>query len=347
MEIINCIDISKKSMVPMYQQIVDSITKNISNGNIALNQKLPSINMVSEDYYLSRDTVVKAYNILRDRKIIVSIPRRGNYIAKTQATDKLKILFLVNKLSSYKMEIYNSFLAKIGLHSNVDLIVYHCDEHLFLNTLKNKLEYDYYVILPHFKNDKLQHASFTDATSKAINDIPKDKLLVLDNLIPNLDNDIATVYQEFDDNIYEALNQGIERIAKYEKFVLVYPEKTLYPYPKSIINGFKKFCLENAKDFDVIDKVSEDLVIEKRDLYIIIEETDLVDLINKMRQKNFKLGKDIGVISYNDTVLKDLFGITVMSTDFKEMGELAAHMIMNNLNERIKVPFKFKARKSI
>lgn len=135
MEIINCIDISKNSMVPIYQQIVDSITKKFSNGNIALNQKLPSINMVSEDYYLSRDTVVRAYNVLRDKKIIISIPRKGNYIAKTEEKEKLKILFLVNKLSSYKMKVYNSFLDKMGVHANVDLIIYHCDEHLFLNTV--------------------------------------------------------------------------------------------------------------------------------------------------------------------------------------------------------------------
>lgn len=76
MEPIDFIDVNKNSRVPMYQQIVDSIINNISNGNIKLNDKLPSINSISEDFYLSRDTVEKAYSILKDRNIIVSIPRR-------------------------------------------------------------------------------------------------------------------------------------------------------------------------------------------------------------------------------------------------------------------------------
>lgn len=50
MEPIDFIDVNKNSRVPMYQQIVDSIINNISNGNIKLNDKLPSINSISEDF---------------------------------------------------------------------------------------------------------------------------------------------------------------------------------------------------------------------------------------------------------------------------------------------------------
>ncbi len=124
MDAINFIDINKNSRVPMYQQIVDSIINNISNGNIVLNEKLPSINTISEDFYLSRDTVEKAYSILKERNIIVSIPRRGYYVSKIETTHKLKILFLVNKLSSYKMRIYNSFFnIDVGHYINLLMII--------------------------------------------------------------------------------------------------------------------------------------------------------------------------------------------------------------------------------
>ena len=49
----------------------------------------------------------------------------------------------------------------------------------------------------------------------------------------------------------------------------------------------------------------------------------------KTRDKEYELGKDVGVISYNDTALKQLFGISVVSTDFNIMGETAAKMILN------------------
>ncbi len=347
MEILNCIDITKSSRVPIYQQIVDSIINNISNGNIELNQKLPSINMISEDFYLSRDTVEKAYNVLKKRKIIESIPRRGNYVARTDTSHKLKVLFLINKLSSYKMKIYNSFLSKIGINSKVDLVIYHCDELIFLNTLRNNmLSYDYFVIMPHFKTDKLQHASFTAETFKAINSIPKEKLLVLDNIMPPFSPDIAAVYQEFDTDIYEALHKGIYKISKYKKVILIYPERSIYPFPKRILHGFKKFCIENSVNYEILEEVFDEMEFKQGDLFIVIEESDLVNLINQLRKKELILGED-GVISYNDTPLKALFGIAVMSTDFKIMGETAAHMILNSEKGRVKVPFNFIDRNSI
>ncbi|MFG6686820.1 GntR family transcriptional regulator [Mariniflexile sp. HNIBRBA6329] len=348
METINYLDINKNSRIPMYQQIVDSIIKNISNGNIEINEKLPSINLISEDFYLSRDTVEKAYCILKERNIIVSIPRRGYYVSNIETTPKLNILFLINKLSSYKMRIHNSFLNNIGLNSKIDLVTYHCDEFLFLNVLKSsKLAYDYYVIMPHFKTDKLHHSSFTDATLKAINEIPKDKLLILDNVMPPLGDDVPAVYQEFDKDIYEALIEGSKKISKYKKMILVYPEKSVYPYPRRILHGFRKFCLEFEIDFEILSEVCEDMVFRKGDLFITIEEFDLVNLINQIRENELKLGEDVGVISYNDTPLKELLGIAVVSTDFKAMGETAAQMILNDEKGRVKIPFNFIDRMSI
>ncbi|WP_245234831.1 GntR family transcriptional regulator [Tamlana crocina] len=348
MDAINYIDINKNSRVPMYQQIVDSIINNISNGNIVLNEKLPSINTISEDFYLSRDTVEKAYGILKERNIIVSIPRRGYYVSKIEATHKLKILFLVNKLSSYKMKMYNSFLDRIGLNSKIDLVVYHCDEFFFLNTLKNnKAGYDYYVIMPHFKTETLQHTSYTDAVIKAINTIPKSKLMILDNLMPPFTDGIGAVYQEFDKDIYEALNDGMSKISKYKKMVLIYPENSVYPFPRRILHGFRKFCLENEIDYEILGEVCDDMVFKKGDLFITIEESDLVDLVNQIRENELKMGDEVGVISYNDTPLKQLLGIAVVSTDFRIMGEMAAQMILSGENSKIKVPFYFIDRASV
>jgi len=110
---IKYIKIDENSRVPKYQQIVDSIIHNISVGNLSMDQKIPSINMFSEEFYLSRDTVEKAYNILKERKIITAIRGKGYYITRTKLISKVNILFLINKLSSYKMRIYNSFLDSL------------------------------------------------------------------------------------------------------------------------------------------------------------------------------------------------------------------------------------------
>ena len=72
MDIYKHIFIDENSRIPKYQQIVDAVIGNIANGNFGIDLKMPSINRFSEEYYLSRDTVEKAYGILKDRNIITS-----------------------------------------------------------------------------------------------------------------------------------------------------------------------------------------------------------------------------------------------------------------------------------
>lgn len=347
MDIIKCIKIDEDSRVPKYQQIVDEIINNISNGNFKMDQKIPSINQFSEEFYLSRDTVEKAYNILKERKVISSIRGKGYYITRTKLISKVNILFLINKLSSYKMRIYNAFINNIGGNSHTDLHIYHCDNSLFLNLLdKNKGAYDYYVIMPHFKTDELAHISSTDTMMKAIKDIPNQKLIIMDNEL-RLGKDVIEIYQDFQHDIYTALKEGLPKIAKYKKMFLAYPSKSVYPYPRRILHGFRKFCVEQHIDFEILEHVYEDIILKKGDLFITIEEPDLVNLINQIRNDEFVLGEDIGVISYNDTPLKDLLGITVMSTDFQIMGKTAADMILNKKKGKIKNPFNFIDRNSL
>ena len=59
-----------------------------------MDDKMPSINMLSEEFYLSRDTVEKAYKILKERKIITSVRGKGFYISRTNLNSKINILFL-------------------------------------------------------------------------------------------------------------------------------------------------------------------------------------------------------------------------------------------------------------
>ncbi len=348
MDIFKYIRIDENSRIPKYKQIVDSVIYNISKENFKIDQKLPSINMFSEEFALSRDTVEKAYNILKDRQIITSIKGKGYYITKTKLVSKINILFLINKLSSYKLKIYNSFINTIGNGAHTDLHIYHCDTTLFLNLLEKYAgAYDYYVIMPHFKTDNAMHISYTDDVIDAILKIPKDKILILDNNKLKIEGDIIEIYQDFENDIYNALKEGLEEISNYVKVILIYPEKAVYPYPRRILNGFRKFCVEFKMDFDILNEMYDDIVLKKGDLFITIEESDLVNLVNQIREKEFVLGAEIGVISYNDTPLKELLGISVISTDFNIMGKTAAQMILNSTKGKIKNPFHLIQRDSL
>lgn len=342
------LEINEKSRIPKYKQIVDFIIYNISSGKLKVDDKLPSINYLSEEFYLSRDTVEKAYNILKEKKVVSSIRGKGYYVTRTELLSKINVLFLINKLSSYKLRIYNSFINTVGSTAHTDLHVYHCDENLFLNLLnKNMGAYDYYVIMPHFKTKDLKHASYSEKVIEAIQQIPLDRLVVIDNNKLEIKGDYVKIYQDFEDDIYKALEEGLDKISKYKNLILAYPENTLYPYPRRILHGFRKFCLNHSLEFEIIDEIVEDMILEKGDLFITIEESDLVSIVKQIRENEMTLGKDIGVISYNDTPLKELLGITVVSTDFKAMGETAGEMILNKEKGKIRNPFNFIDRKSI
>jgi DNA-binding LacI/PurR family transcriptional regulator len=96
-----------------------------------------------------------------------------------------------------------------------------------------------------------------------------------------------------------------------------------------------------------LEQIQEDLEFELKKVYITIEEEDLVNLVQQLRDKNLLMGKDVGVISYNETPLKALLGITVISTDFKGMGEATAKLILRNRKEISKNPFNYIERNSL
>ena len=342
------IKIDVASRVPKYKQIADSIINGINQGQLSMGDQIPSINGLSERFDLARDTVDKAYRLLKEQNVIVSVKGKGFYVSNTNLSVTTHVLFLINKLSTYKMRIYNAFVHALGRSAKVDLYIYHCEPSVFIDILTQKQnQYSHYVIMPHFRNEALQHMGCTDEILKVLHALPNDKLIIMDRNLESFPNEVGRVYQDFTNDIYTALKAGFEKIKNYRKLILVYPSKAVYPFPKGIVKGFKRFCIRHELDFEILDEIYEGMELQIKDLYIIIQEEDLVNLVMQARDRHYKLGEDIGIISYNDTPLKALLGITVISTDFQKMGTEAARMIMDNQPATIKNDFNFIDRHSI
>ena len=64
------------------------------------------------------------------------------------------------------------------------------------------------------------------------------------------------------------------------------------------------------------------------------------------KQKGYKIGKDIGIIAYNESPINEIIldGLTVFSTDFEQMGKLAGEIILNKTINKIKCDFKLIRR---
>lgn len=339
------IQIDQQSSVPKYIQVVKSIKSLIHTGELRFGDKIPSINSLSEEFYLSRDTVEKAYTLLRQQGIIESVRGKGFYISHHSELRKYRILLLFNKLSAYKKEIYNALVLGLEDRAEVAFHVYHCEVSLFKKLLEQqKGDFDYYIVMPHFKKEG------ETAAQKLIQGIPSKKLILLDKLVPGIDAAFGAVHQDFKEDIYRALSGLLHRLSKYRKLRLVFPLDSAYPYPGEIVEGFRKFAVEKRFDFDVISEVGEGLTIGPGEAYVVIEENDLVRLIKMAREnRGLEIGGNFGILSYNETPLKEVLqrGITVMTTDFAKMGEIAAKMILHNQGGWVKNEFKVIERESL
>lgn len=333
--------IKEKSRIPKYQQLIDNIIADIQEGILKYGDKLPSINESSEDLYLSRDTVERAYKKLRDLGIIEPVRGKGYYITSVESLKKLKVLLIFNKLSNYKKIVYQAFIDTLGDKATVHLHIHHYDTNIFNNILTENLgQYHYYVIIPHFTD-------FTKNTLDLINKIPKERLVLLDKNLEEIQGDFISVYQDFQNDIYEALNQGIDLLKKYKKLVFILPEDE----GKRRLNihlGFRKFCGVNKFENTIMEN-KEFREVKKGEVYISEEESDLVSIIKFAREKKLEIGKDIGVLSFNDTPLKEVLenGISVISTNFIRMGSLAAELILEKRRLKVRNEFSFIRRNSL
>lgn len=324
--------------MPKYKQIVHSIRTDIERGILKKGTQLPSISELSVDYLLARDTVEKAYRELRNLGYITSVQGKGYYVQCGQ-DKKGKILLVFNKLSSYKKIIYYSFIKALGDNVDVDLEIHHYSVKRFREIIEKNLgKYNHYVIMPHF--DQTEEQDYMSI----LKSIPSSQLVLLDREIPELTQVVSSIHQCFDKDIFGALENANDLMAKYQRLVLVFPFDG--NYPREIVTGFRNYCINYHKDFEVLENVHEESLLPGT-AYIVVEENDLAELVKKTRQSSYELGKEIGVISFNETTLKELLGITVITTDFENMGRTAAVLILNKEQIIVKNPFFMIRRGSL
>jgi DNA-binding transcriptional regulator YhcF (GntR family) len=334
------INFDEFSATPKYQQLANSIVNAIEKRKLQVDDILPSINELSSDYEISRDTAEKGYKYLKKLGIIGSVPGKGYYVKSSDVERKLKIFLLFNKLSAHKKIIYDAFVHTLGQAAAIDFYVYNNNFSLFKKLIQNcKGDYDYYVIIPHFIEGS------TNA-SQVINTIPKEKLILLDKLVPGVVGKYGAVYENFEKDLYKVLEEALPALRKYDTIKIIFPEYTYHP--DEILAGFKKFCEEYSFNYKIVHKI-EDELINKGEVYINLMEDDLVILIEKILSHSYKIGEEVGVISYNETALKKIIlnGITTISTDFQMMGEKAAELILNHSVEHIEARFYLTLRKSL
>ena len=310
------------SSKPKYQQLIDGIIDGINSGLLEHGKQLPSINKVASEFNMARMTVTKAYDDLREKGLISSHHGKGFYVSSTNTKNALRVFILMDALTPYKEILYDSIIQHLGEDVSHNLFFHYHDIELFEELITNNLgKYNHYIILPHFNK----------SVARIVSKIPKDKLLVLDINVKEFSDDYSILYQNFESNIYQGLTACLDKVKKYQQINLLLSSKSFQYTPDGIIQGFTQFCSENNLEFDIIPDLDDDYELQVNQAYIVFREYDLIKMINWTTKNKLKVGKDIGIISYDDTPLKEIIaeGISVISNDFKKMGERAAEMIIN------------------
>ena len=71
------IKIDLKSQTPVYKQLINSVETAIHNGEYRYGDLLPSMNELSLQLGISKETVKKAYSLMRDRGVISATQGKG------------------------------------------------------------------------------------------------------------------------------------------------------------------------------------------------------------------------------------------------------------------------------
>lgn len=65
---------------PAYLQLARILREMITSGGIAPREPMPSIKSIAQRYGVAKGTAEKAFGVLRDEGLVVTVPGRGIYV---------------------------------------------------------------------------------------------------------------------------------------------------------------------------------------------------------------------------------------------------------------------------
>lgn len=327
--------VDTQSGIPKYKQIIQSIEIAIAENRLQKGDKLPSVNKVSLEFSISRDTVLLAYDELKKRGIVFAILGKGYYVKSVEFSFEQRYFVLFDELNAFKEDLYTSFLETIDNKAQVDIYFHHFNLLMFRKLInESNGNYSKYIIMP----------TNLAGAATVIKTLPKNDVYILDQTNSEL-SDYPSVHQNFVKDMYSLLLEGKSKLDLYQQLVLIFPGQK---EPLGMVEGFLKFCLDYGFTHEVISTFDAHFM-QKGTVFVIPNDRQLVEVIDYAKAQHFQLGIDYGIISYNETPLKKVVenGITTISTDFKKMGKSLAEMVLSNQKFQLENDCKMIIRKSL
>lgn len=317
------------------KQLADIISRAISMDEYKSGDSLPSINQLSAEHRVSRDTVFKAFIDLRERGLIDSTPGKGYYV-----TNKLtNVLLLLDEYTPFKDVLYNSFVRRLSVNYKVDLLFHQYSERLFNTIIRESVgRYNKYIVM-NFDHDSL---------NKQLLRIDPSRLLLID--FGQFEKEgYSFICQDFGQALYNALAQLGAGLQRYKKLVMLFPQGSKHPTVSHTY--FRRFCEDEGFDWQIqqLRNNVEEIQVEQGHLYIAIKQQDVVEVVKKGKAAGLKCGQDYGLLAYNDIPSYEVIdeGITALTIDWKLMGDKAAEFVLFDKAVCEYLPTEIRLRKSL
>lgn len=329
--------------IPVYKQVISQIEQKIISGEYAPGERLPSMNELAQELDLSKETIKKVYVILRDKGVIEPRQGKGFYVKGLDEERPLRILLLFDKLSSYKQVLFQSFIDKIGSNAEVTIRIHNQNLDVLEFFIDEDVDhFDYYVVAPHFPLDTQSQKRML----KLLKRIPYRKMILVDKNIEDLPGNYGVVYQDFASDIPEALAGVVDKLKSFLRLNVVIMPNSLYS--ALISQAIEKFTSDNGIQVEFYHGVTESIV-RPNEVYLMLNsqhDAGILEFSRISKRLGLTIGKDISVISYNDSPINEIIlnGLTSVSTDFKQMGEVAAEMILSKSLSKVKCDFRMIRR---
>jgi GntR family transcriptional regulator len=116
------ITLSNSSKIPIYQQIIDQIKKQVIDGTLKEGDALPSIRSLARDLKVSVITSKRAYEELEKDGFVYSMVGKGSFVAKVteQLDDIDKLSTITEKLREIVQESKESNITRDELIVIID-----------------------------------------------------------------------------------------------------------------------------------------------------------------------------------------------------------------------------------
>jgi DNA-binding transcriptional regulator YhcF (GntR family) len=329
--------IEENLKIPKFQQLVNGILHQIDTGNLKPGDRLPSINETSSEYFLSRDTVEKAYGVLYKNGHLTTVFRKGFFVAPQKGV--VKVIFLAGCLDNQTQKIYYSMSQVLGKKADIDIHFHDFSLDKFSDKIQKSLgEYHYYVVLP-------QNFEDNEDYKKILKKIPNEKLILLNNCRCGSDWGSSSVNFGCASEYINVFNQNISKFKKYKTINLVLSDRDFIS--ADWMSAFANFCKVAKVEYQFLDGF-EGEKINKNQAYLVFEDCDLIEILKQTKAKSYEIGNEIGVVSFREDSTKELLGGGISTIVFcsQEIGNNIAEIIKKQEKKSVQIPLEFISRAS-